>query len=422
MTRTLLFGYKEARISNVSSLTAMHPHEFFLQLAVILISARVLGEIAGRLQVPPVIGELLAGVLLGPSLLGWVEPSHVVELLAKIGIILLLFEVGLETDVYRLLETGLRAVIVAVAGFVLPFVLGFALAHWAFHMPLPVALFVGGVLTATSIGITVRVLEDLRRQASHEAQIVLGAAVLDDILGVVLLALLYQFSTGGGISLLNSGRVLLFIVVFLIVAPVLAKMLSLVIRRFDAASQIPGLIPTTMVSLILLFAWLAHQVGAPELLGGFAAGLVLTQPVFLPFGIAMQADGHFTERIEAQMKPIVHLFTPIFFVMVGLSLDLRAVDWTSPFIWTLSLALLGAAVAGKLGAGFLIKEPTLTRWSVGMAMVPRGEVGLIFAELGRTSRILDAQVYAALIIVIALTTLLPPFAMRWFYGRFGRRM
>jgi len=118
----------------------------------------------------------------------------------------------------------------------------------------------------------------------------------------------------------------------------------------------------------------------------------------------------------------VHLFTPIFFVMVGLSLDLRAVDWTSPFIWTLSLALLGAAVAGKLGAGFLIKETSLTRLAVGMAMVPRGEVGLIFAQLGRTSRILDAHVYAALIIVIAFTTLLPPFAMRWFYARFGRRM
>jgi Kef-type K+ transport system membrane component KefB len=398
----------------------MEVHQFFLQLTIILLAARVLAELASRLQMPSVIGELLAGVILGPSLLGWIEPTEVIELLAEIGVILLLFEVGLETDIYRLIETGWKSLLLALGGFVFPLVLGFGLSLLVFDLPLLVALFVGGTLTATSIGITVRVLADLKRQQSHEAQIVIGAAVLDDILGVVLLALLYQFSTEGGVSFATAGKVLLFIVLFLIGAPIVAKLIALVIKRFAAVSEIPGLIPTMMVALILSSAWLAHEIGAPVLLGGFAAGLVLSQPVFLPFGIAIRGSHEFEARIEAEMKPIIHLFTPIFFVMVGLSLDLRAVDWGSPFIWNLSLLLVAVAVAGKLAGAFLVKEPLPARWALGLAMVPRGEVGLVFAELGRASGIFNAEIYAALILVVALTTLLPPFALRWFYSRYGQ--
>jgi Kef-type K+ transport system membrane component KefB len=173
-----------------------------------------------------------------------------------------------------------------------------------------------------------------------------------------------------------------------------------------------------MVSLVLFFAWLAHAVGAPELLGGFAAGLALSRRFFLPFGAALHADPAFAHRVEEQMKPIVHLFTPIFFVMVGLSLNLREVDWSSGFIWALSLSLLAAAVLGKLLGAMLIRETWSIRWIIGTAMIPRGEVGLIFAELGRAGGILDNQVYAGMIIVIALTTLLPPFIMKAMYKRF----
>ena len=168
----------------------MEIHTFFLYLLVILLTARVFAEVASRLSTPPVIGEILAGVLLGPSLFGWIEPVESLRLLAEIGIILLLFEVGLDTDIKRLVHSGTKAVIVALPGFFLPFLTGFALAFWVFELPLLVSLFIGGTMTATSIGITVRVLADLNRQNSSEGQIVLGAAVLDDILGVVLLALL----------------------------------------------------------------------------------------------------------------------------------------------------------------------------------------------------------------------------------------
>ncbi len=400
----------------------METQDFFLYLLVILLTARVFAEVAIRLQAPSVIGELFAGVVLGPSLLGWIEPVEAIKLMAEIGIILLLFEVGLETDVKRLVRTGIKSLVVAMAGFVLPLVLGFSLGYWFFGLSLLVSLFIGGTLTATSIGITVRVLSDLKRQQAPEGQIVLGAAVLDDVLGVVLLALLYEFSIGGGVSLFNAGKVMVFVGAFFVLAPIAAKLISLIIKHFDAVSEIPGLLPTTIVSLVLFFAWLAHALGAPELLGGFAAGLALSRRFFLPLGVALHTDEHFAHRIEDQMRPIVHLFTPIFFVFVGLSLNLREIDWDSPFIWGFSLSLLAVAILGKLVAAMLIREPWVARWVIGMAMIPRGEVGLIFAELGRVSGIFSNEIYAGMVIVIALTTLLPPFVMKWFYGHYGNRM
>lgn len=400
----------------------MEVHTFFLILLAILLAARVLGELAARLSAPPVIGELAAGILLGPSLLGWIEPSATIMLLAEIGIILLLFKVGLETDIISLIKTGTKPVIVATAGFLLPFLFGYSVSHYLFGLPSLVSLFVGGTLTATSIGITVRVLTDLKKNRSHEAQVVLGAAVLDDILGVVLLAFLYEFSMSGNVELTVTFKVLAFVALFLVLAPVAAKLIAGIIKRFERVSQIPGLIPTTVVALVLFFAWLAHAVGAPELLGGFAAGLALSRRFFFPMGVAVATDPDFAHRMEEQMNPIIHLFTPIFFVMVGLSLNLRAIDWSSSFIWSFSLSLFVLAVAGKLLAAFLISENNYTRIAIGLAMIPRGEVGLIFAELGRASGIFKNEIYATMVIVIALTTLLPPFVMKWYYARYRKHL
>ncbi|MEJ2178639.1 MAG: cation:proton antiporter, partial [Gammaproteobacteria bacterium] len=184
----------------------MESAQFFLQLAIILVGARVAAEVANRLGAPSVIGELIAGVILGPSLLGLVEVSEVIRLLAEIGVIMLLFEVGLETDLTRLARSGSRSVVVALGGFVAPFCLGFFLSRYLFGQEMLVALFIGGALTATSIGVTVRILRDVGRQDSSEGQVVLGAAVIDDILGVLLLALLYEFSRSGDLSLVNVGR------------------------------------------------------------------------------------------------------------------------------------------------------------------------------------------------------------------------
>ncbi|MDH5518870.1 MAG: cation:proton antiporter [Gammaproteobacteria bacterium] len=388
-----------------------------LQIAIILIAARLFAELATRLNVPAIIGELLAGVILGPSLLGWIEPNDVLKLLAELGIILLLFEVGLTTQLDKLIHSGSKAIIVALSGFILPFILGFFSSYYLFGLSLLASLFIGGTLTATSIGITVRVLSDLNKHNSIEGQIVLGAAVIDDLLGIFLLAVIYEFSRSGEVDFSNIITVVFYVSLFFLMAPLVAKMLSPAIKHLHRKTDIPGLIPVALVSMVLLFAYIAHISGAPDLLGGFVAGIALSRRFFLPMGAFIKADPNFTIDVHNHMKPIIQLFTPIFFVMVGLSLDLAAVDWSSLFIWIFSLTTLLIAVAGKMFGAFLIHEKNSTRIAIGMAMIPRGEVGLVFAEIGRASGILDATVYAGIILVIAYTTLTAPVWMKYFYHR-----
>lgn len=395
----------------------MEAQTFLIQLVLILLSARLFGEVAAYFQVPSVIGELVAGIVIGPSILGLVEISNPIHLLAQIGIILLLFEVGIETDIGHLSSAGIKALIVAVGGVILPFILGFLISFYFFDFSLLASLFIASTLTATSIGITLRVLRDLKKQNSHEAQIIIGAAVVDDIIGLVLLAVLYEFSISGEINFWHAGKVLLFIILFFFISPILAKAVSQIIKKWDERSDIPGLLPTTIVSLILLFAWIAHSLGAPELLGGFAAGLALSRQFFFPFATFLHESKEFSRRVETQMKPIVHLFTPIFFVAIGLSLDLRTVNWESSFIWILSGSLIIAAIIGKLLSAFFLKgESRIMQLIIGTAMIPRGEVGLIFANVGLTAGVLKNDVYAAIILVITITTLMAPFSLRWLYN------
>lgn len=395
----------------------MEASTFLIQLVLILFFARVMGEIAAYFNAPSVIGELLAGVIIGPSLLGLIDISPPIHLLAQIGIILLLFEVGIETDIGRLTSSGAKATIVAIGGVILPFIFGFCISYYLFSFSLLASLFVGCTLTATSIGITLRVLRDLKKQNSPEAQVIIGAAVIDDIIGIILLAMLYEFSQSGNVDLWNAGKVLLFICLFFLISPLAAKCVSLTIKKWDEKSDIPGLLPTTIVSLILLFAWIAHELGAPELLGGFAAGLALSRQFFFPFGAFLHQDTDFSHRVEEQMKPIIHLFTPIFFVAIGLSLDLKAVDWGSATIWMITILLFISAVIGKFASGFLLRNEQLSsKIIIGTAMVPRGEVGLIFANLALTAGVFKEDVYASIILVIAFTTILAPFALRYIYN------
>lgn len=395
----------------------MEAHVFFIQLVLILFSARVLGELAVYFKLPSVIGELLAGIIIGPSLFNLIEITPSITLLAQIGIMLLLFEVGLDTDISRLSSAGLRASIVAVGGFILPFIFGFSISYYLFHFALLVSLFIGSTLTATSIGITLRVLRDLKKQNRPEAQIILGAAVLDDIMGIVLLALLYEFSMGGTVDLWNAVTILTNILLYFVISPLVAKILFLSIEKWDKKSSTPGLIPTTVVALILLFGWIAHNLGAPELLGGFTAGLALSRHFLLPFAPFRHKAPEFSHRVEEQMKPIIHLFTPIFFVVIGLSLNLQSINWGSPFIWLLTGSLATVAILGKFLSGFLLKnERFKEKLAIGLAMIPRGEVGLIFANIGLTAGVLKGDIYASIILVIALTTLLAPFFLRCLYG------
>ncbi len=390
-----------------------------LQVAVILIGARILGELAAYLRAPSVIGEIVAGLILGPTFLGFIEPEGLIRILAEIGIILLLFQVGLETDIGELASSGLKSIVVAIAGFVLPFVGCFALSYYWFAIDFLVSCLIAGTMTATSIGITMRTLADLGRGQSREGRIILGAAVLDDIMGVLLLAILFNFVTSGSVDLASTLKILLFMIVFFMIAPAMAKSISYVIHRWESVSEIPGMVPTTIVSLVLFLAWLSHALGIPELLGGFATGLALSRRFFIPLGAALKADPDYSNHVHEQMKPVIQLFTPIFFVTVGLSLDLSSLDWNSLFFWTFSISLAAVAILTKIVGALFVNEKFARRVIIGMSMVPRGEVGLVFAELGRHTGLFNQEIYATMVIVIAYTTLFTPFWLRLFYKYYG---
>jgi Kef-type K+ transport system membrane component KefB len=219
------------------------------------------------------------------------------------------------------------------------------------------------------------------------------------------------------------GEVGLYILLFMVLAPLVAKLASTVIDRLDQHAATPGLLLTMALSLILLFSWLAHVVGAPEIMGGFAAGLAFSQHFGFRLwmgkapAIEFKPSPKLAHRLEEQMRPLIHTFSPMFFVMVGVSLNLKSVNWGSGFIWGLAGMLLLVAFLGKFAAGFFIREPRQNQIAIGLSMVPRGEVGLIFAQLGFSQGILNAELYAALLIVIALTTMSPPFMLKWFYSR-----
>lgn len=393
--------------------------QVFLVLFLILVSAKIFGEIFAYLRMPPVLGEVFAGLILGPSFLNIVQPSEILKILAEIGIILLLFEVGLETDIKKLKDAGKKSVIVAIIGALVPFVLGFLISYYVLNLSLIVSLFIGGTLTATSIGITVRVLKDINKHKTDVAQIVIGAAVIDDILGVVLLVMIYDFVITGTVNIYTTLRMILLIAVFFALAPVIANIISKLIHIYDKKfRKVEGFIPSIIISLILIFAYLSHKFGAPEILGAFTAGLALSRRFFLPFGASFQSDPKFLEKIESQIKPIIHLFTPIFFVMVGVSINLKVINLSSYDFWIISLVLLLIAVVGKMIGAFLLRNLSLLKKSiVGFAMVPRGEVGLIFAELGRTTDILNPVIYAILVFVIVITTLIPPFILKYLFRR-----
>ncbi len=392
----------------------MDVSDFFLKLLVILLSAKLFAEVFSRLSVPSVLGEVVAGLVIGPSALGFVSPDATLHLIAEIGILLLLFEVGLETDVGQLVKEGVRSTLVAVTGVVVPGALGFWTSYHWFGMAMIPSLFVGGTIVATSIGITVRVLKDLNRHNSRMARIVLGAAVLDDVIGVVVLAVLYDFAVKGTVSVPGTVRVLVFISAFLLLAPVLTKLFVPIMAKVASSSRTKGMIPTIIISLILGLAVISHGVGAPEILGSFAAGIALARRSFLPLGASIDHYSHqLAGKIEESMTPIIDLFVPVFFVMVGVSIDLRAIDITSGPFWIFACVLTLVAVLSKITSGIWAPGSFREKLSTGVAMVPRGEVGLIFAEVGKRSKIFDDATYAGVVFVVALTTLLAPLAMRY---------
>ncbi|WP_448587339.1 cation:proton antiporter [Thermocrinis sp.] len=395
----------------------MEMHYLFLYLAIILFSARILGDTFAKFGIPAVLGEIFVGILLGKSALGLIEPDQIIKILAEIGVILLLFQVGLEADINQLKKVGLQAVVVAIAGAGAPMILGFLFSYYLLDLPFLTSLFIGGTLTATSIGITVRVLEDLGKLKERFAQIVLGAAVLDDIFGVIVLAGLYELSKEGVVHVDALLLLVLYIASFFIFSPILAQILARVIQLLSRKLGTMDFVPPAVLSVVFLFAFLAHEVGSPEILGAFTAGLALSRRFALPFALFLRTDEKMAEKIEHSILPLVWVLTPIFFVYVGLQLNLKAIDFSSPEFWTLAIVLSLIAIVSKVISGFFVRGSIREKLLIGFSMLPRGEVGLIFAEFGRQAKLFDDTLYAVVIFVVAITTLMSPLVLKFLAKR-----
>jgi Kef-type K+ transport system membrane component KefB len=344
-------------------------------------------------------------------------------MLARLGVVVLLFEVGVESTVGEMARVGASAALAAVLGVVAPFALGWGVGAWLVPAAGPyVHAFLGATLAATSVGITARVLQDLDRSRSPEARIILGAAVIDDVLGLVVLAvvagIISAAGTGGALAPASIAAIVAKAVGFLAVT--IAVGVATAPAAFRAAASFRGrwTLLSLGLALAFAFAWLAGQMGLAPIIGAFAAGLVLEPRHFQPF----------TERGERSLEDLLHpisaFLVPIFFVVTGMATDLAS--FAGHGVLGLAAALTAAGVLGKLACGLGVVQPGVDRLTVALGMVPRGEVGLIFAGVGLTLElggrpILDPGTYSALVILVVTTTLVTPPALRWSIARRERR-
>jgi Kef-type K+ transport system membrane component KefB len=373
------------------------PH-FFGLLVIILGGAKLLGTLAQWIGQPAVLGELVAGVLIGPSVLGIIDPKNeVLHLLAEVGVVLLLFEIGLATDLGKLLQVGGSSAVVAIVGVVLPFALGYCICY-LLGLGNLVAVVAGAALTATSVGITARVLFDLGRLQEPESQIVLGAAILDDVVGLVILAVAKGLAQGREINLLSlcttSGIAFGFLGVVLLGGRLLVPALFRLLGR----TEVPGVNLTLALLLLFGLAWLADLAGCAVIIGAFAAGLLLR-----PIPAA--------KAIEQGTVHLGHFFVPLFFATVGAAVDVHVLNPLDPANRQTLLVgglLLVAAVLGKFLAGYAPFWFRGRKSVIGVGMVPRGEVGLIFAQMGLDSNVFDAGLFSAITLMVMVTTFLTP--------------
>jgi Kef-type K+ transport system membrane component KefB len=400
-----------------------------LSLAIILVAAKVGAHFAVAFGQPPVLGELAAGVVLGNLTLtgfhglDYLRSDVSVDTLSRLGVILLLFQVGLESTVAQMMKVGFSSFMVATLGVIGPFVLGWGVAAWL----LPGAgiyahVFIGATLTATSVGITARVLRDLGRSDTDEARIILGAAVIDDVQGLVILAVV-----GGIVAAANRGTALSYGAVGLVLAKAtlfLVGALGLGVylskRLFSLASRLNagGVLLALGLAFCFVLAWLADAIGLAPIVGAFAAGLVLEDLHYRDF--TDRGEHALTTLVE----PIASFLVPVFFVIMGVRTDVRV--FGNPAVLGLAAALTAAAIVGKQLCAFGVVGRGLDRLSVGIGMIPRGEVGLIFANMGLTLTVagmplVNQDVFSAVVVMVICTTLITPPALKWSFHRFSRR-
>lgn len=395
-----------------------------LGLSLILIFAKAGGHFAVWLKQPAVLGELAAGIFLGNAvLLGFngfefLRPrdgdvvASTIDMLSRLGVILLLFEVGLDTRLEEMKKVGLSSFLVATVGVVAPMGIGWLVSSWflpneSWH----VHLFIGATLCATSVGITARVFKDLGKTHLAESKIVLGAAVIDDVMGLVVLAVVQAIILSGSASPAEVAVIVGKAVFFLVGAVVLGGWASPRLFNFTRRLRGSGLMMVTGLLICLLLSWTASIVGLAPIVGAFAAGLILEESHY-------QTEGE--KNLEEWVLPVNTIMIPIFFVMMGFLVDLRS--FTEPSLLGEALAITVAAIIGKQVCGLAVTEKSVDRLSVGIGMIPRGEVGLIFAAIGlelveNGHPVISQQIYTAIVIMVVITTVMTPPLLNWSLNR-----
>lgn len=397
-----------------------------LSVALMLLVAKLGGELFVKAGQPAVLGELVGGILLGSlSLFGfaWVEQLRadaVVAALAELGVIILLFEVGLESNLGEMKAVGVSSLLVAALGVVAPFFLGWGVA--AYFLPGEPTLghvFIGATLCATSVGITARVLRDTGKLQTREASIILGAAVIDDVMGLLILAVvagaIRAAGTGQALATWDVGLIALKSLGFLVGAILVGRYVVPHLFRGAARMRSRGVLVSSAVAFCLLLAWAAGAVGLAPIVGAFAAGLVLDEIHFEEFVVRGE------QRVSELLAPVSALLVPIFFVLMGLKVDLRA--FARVEILGFAAALTFVAILGKQACSLGVVGRGVNRLAVGLGMIPRGEVGLIFAGIGATLwlpgpdgarvAVVDAATFGAVVIMVLVTTLITPPALKW---------
>lgn len=399
-------------------------------VAVILVAAKIGGEIFERLKQPGVLGELGAGIVIGNLVLFglmWAEPlktDATIAALAELGVIILLFEVGLESDLKEMVEVGWSSLLVAVVGVVAPFFLGWAVSSYFLPgEPQLVHVFIGATLCATSVGITARVFKDLRKLSTREARIILGAAVIDDVLGLLILATvagaIRAAATGGVLSLFDIGMIAAKSLLFLVAAIAIGHFLMPRVLRGAGRLETRGVLLTLAISFCLFLAWAAAKVELAPIVGAFAAGLILDEVHYRPKGGRAQRD------LNDLLQPVSTVLVPIFFVLMGMKVDLRL--FVRLDILGFAATLTIAAIVGKQVCGLAVLDRGVNRVAVGLGMIPRGEVGLIFAGIGATlmlptaagvnEPVISTATFGAVVIMVIITTLVTPPSLKWSLGR-----
>ncbi|MCP4566755.1 MAG: cation:proton antiporter [FCB group bacterium] len=392
--------------------------EVLLGLIVILLAAKLGGDMVERMNQPAVLGELIIGMIIGNMMLVGVdvfEPfkqSTTLEVLAEIGVIILLFEVGLESSIGEMMKVGLASFMVATFGVVVPFFLGWGVGVWFLpHESTYVHIFIGATLTATSVGITARVLKDIGKIRTREAKIILGAAVIDDIMGLVILAVvagIISAADGGGV--LSSGGILIIVakaVGFVVAALALGHYLSPRVFKFGSKMQVKGMLLTLALLICFTLAYLANMIGLAPIVGAFAAGLILDRVHYKTY----------TDRgekgVDELIAPIAAFLVPIFFVRMGMMVDMSTFGQLNILFFAGVLSF--AAILGKQVCSLAIFDKSINRIAIGLGMIPRGEVGLIFAGIGAKlmydgKAIVSGGTFSAVVIMVIITTLVtPPF-------------